>query len=219
MGLYGSPELGLFEKDERMPKRRKPKAYIPKWIGVVAVIIVAYFLISKLDSSKIAAPSIPNTIGNAENVLAVGSRKNPAKINQPVQVDLQDQSGNVCQVEATLIDFRRGEEANKILQSWHSAINPGDEKEYGLVKFRIKYLKDKSGNDIPFTIASTNFAYSTGDYKVSDLRWNVPGMDPDIKAQLYEGAEHQGWVCFSIEANDAAPKVVFAQTAWFDLVK
>jgi hypothetical protein len=219
MGLYGSPELGPFDDDERMPKRRKPKTHMPKWISIVAAILIAYFIISKMGFGKVSVPNMPKTIGNTENIPIVGSRKNPAKVNQPVQADIQDQSGSAYRVEVTLIDFRRGEEAEKILRAWHSTGDPGEGKEHGLAKFKIKYLEDKSGKDVPLTLSGTSFLYSTGDYKVSTLTWDVPGMDPAMTGQLYEGADHQGWICYSLEKDDTAPKVVFAQCAWFDLIK
>jgi len=204
MGLYGSPELYPTGDESERPKKRK---YVPKWPWIIALIFIAGFALNKLDFSK-----VPN-IGNAQSV-TIGSRQSPAKVNQPVQADIKDQSGNIYRVEVTLIDFRRGEEAEKILRAWNSGGNPGEGKEHGLAKFKIKYLEDKSGQDAPLTLSGTSFLYSTGDYNVSNLTWDVPGMDPAMTGQLYEGADHQGWVCYSLDKSDTAPKVVFAQCAW-----
>lgn len=211
MGLYGSPELYPTDGEPKRPKKQK---HTPKWPWIIAAVFIVGIIINKMDFSK---ASIPNV--NAKNIISVGSRQNPAKVNQPVQADIQDQSGSAYRVEVTLIDFRRGEEAEKILRAWHSTGDPGEGKEHGLAKFKIKYLEDKSGKDVPLTLSGTSFLYSTGDYKVSTLTWDVPGMDPAMTGQLYEGADHQGWICYSLEKDDTAPKVVFAQCAWFDLIK
>ena len=166
---------------------------------------------------------LQNSIGtngnsNIENTVQVGSRKNPAKIGDIQRGTASDNRGLNCTLEIELMDFKRGEEAVKIMREGHSAAdNPGEGKEFALVKFRVKNIKDNSGKDIPFTLTSADFSYATGDYVVTDTRWTVPGLNPAIEADLYEGAEHEGWVCFSIEKDDAAPKVVFLNEIWFDL--
>jgi len=208
MGLYGSPELYPAEE----PKREKKQKHVPKWPWIAAAIFIVFFVLNRLDYKT-------QNIGNAQNVISVGTRKNPATVNQSVQADIQDQSGNSYRVEVTWIDFRRGEEAEKILTACHSTGEPGEGKEHGLAKFKIKYLEDKNKKDAPLTLSGSSFLYSTGNYNVSTLTWDVPGMDPAMRGQLYEGADHQGWVCYSLEKSDEAPKVVFAQNVWFDLTK
>jgi hypothetical protein len=212
MGLYGSPEL---LPDENEYRREHKQKHVPKWPWIIAAIFIAGFALNKMDFSK---ANVPN-VGNAQNAISVGTRKNPATVNQSVQADIQDQSGNAYRMEVTLIDFRRGEEAEKILTAWHSAGDPGEGKEHGLAKFKVKYLEDKNNKDTPLTLSGSSFLYSTENYNVSNLTWDVPGMDPAMTGQLYAGADHQGWVCYSLEKSDTAPKVVFAQSVWFDLTK
>mgnify|MGYP000882041502 CR=1 FL=1 len=180
------------------------------YVAIVGISIVAFLGSAVAMTGTDGADTI--------SVPSSGSRKNPAKIGQAIQTDVTDNNGLNCTIEIQLTDFRRGEDALKLMQEWGSSGDPGDGKEYGLAKFRVKYLKDKSGKDIPLHLSNTEFFYATGSYKVSNLRWDVPGMDPAIDAQLYEGAEHEGWVCFSVEIDDTTPKAVFIDNIWFDLI-
>ena len=206
-------------------------AYKRENVGVYVVVIgvaIILFFVSVLQLGSGSNLSKNNNINANKNYSAnysaidatdsVGSRKKPAKMGDIVQTKAVNSNGLSCEVEIELTGFKRGEEAVKIMREGHStADNPGEGKEFALVKFRVKNIKDNSGKDIPFNLASTEFSYATGDYAVIDTRWSVPGLNPDIKADLYEGAEHEGWVCFSIEKDDTAPKVVFLNEIWFDL--
>ena len=230
MGLYGSPDLTPRNNNGwEKPKKKRD------WSGIIwAVIITAclVFIIGtkegnlyfkdlfQKNSNSSPLQSNTSTSGGIGDTNPIGSRKNPAHTGDIQHGVATDDRGLDCTLEIELTDFKRGDEAVKIMQEGHSAAdNPGEGKEFALVKFRVKNIRDNSGKDIPFTLTSADFSYATGNYVVTDARWAVYGLNPAIEADLYEGAEHEGWICFSIEKDDAAPKAIFLNEIWFDLVE
>lgn len=197
------------------------KENVSAYATIMGIAIVMFFVSGLNLADNPSAPKINNVDVNDtsnSNTQSLGSRKNPAKMGEIIQAEVTDYNEARCLIEIEMLEFKRGEEAEIVIKDGgNSADSLGEGKEFALVKFRVKNLEDKSKKDIPFNLMSSEFAYSTGDYKVVNEQMYVYGLDPDIRADLYEGAEHEGWVCFSIEKDDTAPKVLFLKELWFDL--
>ncbi|KAF5033998.1 hypothetical protein DSECCO2_600800 [anaerobic digester metagenome] len=176
---------------------------------------------SKLDvANNDIGNIVPNNqLSGSSNNEQLGKRLNPAKLGQIVSIGAESSNGGSCILEIELMEVLKGEDAQKMADSITDYIGPGENRQYAFAKFRIKNIKNRSTEDLPFPLNSVYFNYATSNYKKYNDWINAVGLDPDMTADLYEGAEHIGWVTLYVEKDDPAPKVVFlgGEGVWFDL--
>lgn len=145
---------------------------------------------------------------------SIGSRKNPAKLNEPVEMNIDTYSGRGT-LSITLIDVIFGEDAwNLILAENQFNEAPTEGKQYILAKFAVTFLQDISGEDKPLEVDKYYFDYSTSDYSV-EANPSVVIPKPEFDLKLFEGASGEGYVAFLTSSDEASPMAVFFDTAWF----
>lgn len=159
----------------------------------------------------------PSTVAqtSAPKQETVGTRKNPAKLNETVRVEL-DSIFNKGIAEVSLIEVIRGDEAAKMIADANAFNDPApDGKEYILAKFSITFVQDTSGKDEPLTVNYLNFCYASSTFSVNDdLQFVVINNELDLK--LYEGASGDGYVLLVADKDDAG-YAVFNNDVWFAL--
>ena len=115
----------------------------------------------------------------------VGLRKTPAKIGDVVKGRLDSAIYGQAVMEVELLEVIRGEKAWEIIQSANQFNDvPRDGKEYLLAKFRVKQIEDLSGTDQKAEISTSQFSYSTSDYKISDDFVSVAGVEPSLDCEI-----------------------------------
>ncbi len=92
---------------------------------------------------------------------------------------------------------------------------------YVLAKVRFVYLKGPDENtayDLS-PVAFTAVSCGGKDYETESL----VEPDPTIRASMYPGASHEGWVAFAVAQDDTCPLMTFARDyrgrggIWFKL--
>lgn len=203
--------------------RNKISKYLKLITACVFLLIFSSIAMSKFDyvnhdvSNKVV--NNKSSINESNNNEQLGKRLSPAKLGQIVTVGAESSNGSNCILEIELVEVLKGEDALIMSKNITDYIGPGENKQYAFAKFRIKNVKNNSTKDLPFPLNSAYFNYATSNYKKYNDWINAFGLDPDITADLYEGAEHIGWVTLYVEKDDPKPKVVFlgGEGVWFDL--
>lgn len=200
---------------------------ISKYIKLIIVCIFVFFLSSiamlKFDNidNDISKEAINNklTVNESNDNKQLGKRLNPAKLGQIITIEVNSSDGESCTLEVELMESVVDEDAQVMAEGITDYVGPGENRQYAFAKFRIKNIKNKSNKDLPFPLSSIYFNYATSNYKKYNDWISVIGLEPDITADLYEGAEHFGWVTLYVEKDDPNPKVVFlgGEGVWFDL--
>jgi hypothetical protein len=160
------------------------------------------------ESKKVESVTIDN---------ALGTRKNPAKVGDVVTVKAENTTYETADAEIELLEVQFGEDAKgHLTKDLIHIYTPKDGYEFVMAKFRIKNIKNRNDKDYPFKAYEGNFIYVTGEYKkINEFTayFGEDGMDAD----LYEGAEHSGWILLQVEKGDSSPKVLYSDTVWFNL--
>jgi hypothetical protein len=93
--------------------------------------------------------------------------------------------------------------------------------EYILVKIHFTYVKGPS-IDTTFDLSKHDFAVISED----GYEYDIPSLvtpEPDISADLYPGASHEGWAAYQVYTDDTAPILAFGREysgeggIWFQL--
>ena len=148
------------------------------------------------------------------------SRTSPAKIGDILVMEKDDWLIGKVKYEIELLEVISGGEAWEIVQKANMFNEePGEGKEYILAKFRVKILETEG--DEPFELNHAMFdVISTEGIEYTDFL-SVSGLDPDLSADLYEGAEHVGWTYFLVNKQDTNPLAVIDRKSdseiWFQL--
>ena len=150
---------------------------------------------------------------------AENSRRNPAGLNETFVVRLDDWLVGKVTYEIEMLELIRGDQAWDIIRQANQFNDePEAGKEYILAKFRIAILETEE--DEPYTISHSIFDVVSGaGVEYTDFI-SVAGLDPNLRADLYEGAEHIGWTYFLVNINDHPVAVMNRRRAseiWFDL--
>ena len=153
-------------------------------------------------------------IGESEK----NSRTSPAEIGELLTVEKNDWLDGHQKYAIELTQTISGDEAWKIIKNANMFNSPPDAgMKYVLAKFRIKILELEIE---PYKINHAKFnAVSKSGVKYDN--WLVlSGLKPDLRTDLYEGAEHEGWTYFMVNDNDE-PLAVLNQgwddEVWFDI--
>lgn len=161
------------------------------------------------------------------NILSDGkilgsTRTNPAKIGDTVVVRDKSYRVGEYELEMTLLDIIRGDEAEKIIIEGNKFNDKTDENhDYILAKFKIHITYTE--NDKPLDINSVSFdSVNSNGVEYSEF-YSVSGLKNEINRDMYQGSTFEGWTYFLVEKDDVAPKAVFNRngdiSAWFEMVK
>lgn len=147
------------------------------------------------------------------------SRTNPADLNETFVVEKDDLIVGKVTYEVELIQTVSGQEAWEIVKEGNPFNEePEEGKEYVLAKFRVKVLETEE--DEPFNVNHAQFeAVSEGGVTYDDFI-SVSGVEPDLRGDLYEGAEKNGYTYFIVDKDDnpvAALNRGRSGEIWFDL--
>lgn len=151
--------------------------------------------------------------------LAENSRTNPAGLNKAFRVEKDDIFTGKVTYELELVEIISGEEAWAIIKDANIFNEePENGKEYIMAKFRFQILETEE--DEPYNVNHAQFEAVSGDGITYDDFISVSGVSPDLRKDLYEGAEHEGFTYFIVDKDDnpvAAYDRGRAGEVWFDL--
>ena len=122
-------------------------------------------------------------------------------------------------MELELLELISGDEAWEIVHEGNQFNDsPGAGKEYILAKFRVKILEAETE---PYDINHAQFdAYSATGVEYTGFL-SVAGIEPDLRVNLYEGAEHIGYTYFMVKTDDSPVAVYMPRwdenATWFKL--
>ena len=134
------------------------------------------------------------------------SRTNPAKVGEPVVYDGMKDSYPACKLEITLLEVVRGGAALKMAKEANGYNDvPEDGKEYLLAKFEVTALQSKGDEaiDLQYSfeiVRSDGSTYEDSFAYISDVK---------TLTTMYEGATQEGYVCFTVDKNDANLLIAF----------
>ena len=112
-----------------------------------------------------------------------------------------------------LLEVTRGEAAEQLVteasefSSLLGGLDPGF--EYILARINFDYLKG-ADQDTIFNLNSFQFTAISSDGKEYENAL-VFGLEPDLSADLYPGASHEGWAAFQVAQHDPAPLLTFGR--------
>jgi hypothetical protein len=165
--------------------------------------------IAKTDASKDVEPEKP----------VKNSRKNPAGLNEAYVVSLDDWLEGKVTYEIEMLELISGTKALEMVRKANPFNDePEAGKEYILAKFRVAILDTQEDKPYSFNHAKFNVISGTGVEYTGFL--SVSGLEPDLRADLYEGASHIGWTYFLVDINDHPVAVMDrgqSSEIWFDL--
>lgn len=148
----------------------------------------------------------------------LGTRKNPAGIGETFKVTRDDWLDGSATIEIELTEVISGEEAWNMVKSGNRFNDePPEGKEYMLAKFKISVI---DAEEEPFDLNHAYFdVVSGGGIEYTDFI-SVSGLEPDLRADIYTGATHEGWTYFLVDTDDN-PLAVFDRKddseIWFKL--
>ncbi|WP_179151857.1 S-layer homology domain-containing protein [Oceanobacillus senegalensis] len=148
------------------------------------------------------------------------SRTNPAGTGEVITVEKDDWLNGYQKYEVELLDTISGDEAWEIVSDANPFNNaPNSGMKYVLAKFRVKVLELENE---PFQINHAKFDAVSQEGVKYEQFISISGLSPELRTDIYEGGEHEGWTYFMVHEDDA-PFVVFNQNwddeVWFDLSK
>lgn len=201
-----------------------------KHLTVFSFIVLGLFIFMALGSgsdAEVTPAASENGNGDAdvEDVSepveeATGnSRTNPAGLNERFTVSKDDLFVGQVVFEIEMVELISGEEAWDIVRNANQFNDrPEDGKEYILAKFEIEIISTEE--DEPYDMNHAKFSViSGGGVEYTDFI-SVSGLDPDLRADLYEGASHTGWTYFMVDVDDTPVAVMDRRRqseVWFDL--
>lgn len=154
-------------------------------------------------------------------VIQTNSRTSPAIIGDVIIMEEENQVIGKVKYEIELLEVISGDEAWEIIKkAWKYNEELEEGREYILAKFRVKVLETEE--DEPFGLRRFMFDTVSGQgIEYTDYIRAVHGLDPDLHADLYEGAEHIGWTYFIVDKEDNAPVVAMNRKSdseiWFQM--
>lgn len=153
-----------------------------------------------------------------EDEREIGTRDNPAGINEGVELKFSDWLEGEVELEIELTEVIRGEEAwNIIREANQFNEEPEEGREYLMAKF---YVMFKDLEEEPFDMNHARFdLVSEGGVTYEDFV-SVSDVEPDLRVDLYEGSEHEGYTYFFVDEDDDNPLIAFERDRdheiWFD---
>ncbi|QQK81376.1 DUF4352 domain-containing protein [Salicibibacter cibi] len=137
----------------------------------------------------------------------VASRDNPAYPGEMITFVLEHYTYGLMEVDVTLLDTIRGEEAWEMIEEADEYNEPPEDgMEYFIAYFDIDLNQIEED---PFNLSSFEFDLVSSEGNVYNDDTYVTGLDDPIDADLYEGAGSEGHVVFQVDEDDPSPYVVF----------
>lgn len=148
----------------------------------------------------------------------IGSRKNPIQVGDTVTYEIDEFIYGKGILEISYTNLTRGDEAAKIIAEANQFNEEaGEGYEYAILYFDIKNVQDKSANDTPIEVNSSQFIHADESFAVaSGFDILAIALDTRLSAKLYEGASTSGSVVLKIPSGDMG-YAVFLDTLWFAL--
>jgi len=169
---------------------------------------------SKTNESEIGEEEIEN-----DETEVYGTKKSPAGVGEKYKVTREDWLNGQTTLEIELTEVISGDEAWNIVKNANMFNDePLEGKEYILAKFKIQILDSEED---PFELNHSYFSVISGEgIEYTDFI-SVSGLEPDLRADVYIGAIHEGWTYFLVDKDDNDPLAVFDRKydseIWFKL--
>lgn len=197
-------------------------------LSTFSIVLLVFFIFLAIGSSDAEVervekstnlPSGEQTNETSEESNS-NSRTNPAGMNETFRVRMDNWLVGKVTFEVTMVEVILGDEAWKIIEAGNMFNDAPDEgKEYIMAKFRIKVLETEKDEAFDLSMISFSCISGTG-IEYTDFV-SVSGVEPRLRNDLYEGAEHEGWVFFMVNVDDDKPVVAMERRmpaeTWFDL--
>ena len=167
------------------------------------------------QTNAVVKPSATGAIAQSSSAPTdlIGTRKTPALIGQTVKCTTRR-----CEVEVTLLEVIRGDEAMQIAKNSNPHNKYDDGVDLILAKFKVKSTKDLTGKDESYYASVTSFDYADNTFSKEFRNASVAGLD-DMRAELYEGSEVDGYICMEGKFDQERDYYVFQDDYWFDVSK
>lgn len=172
------------------------------------------------DGSEVYTPSETDGWQPPANS-AKGTRLNPVALKETAVFDGMETMFDTYKAEISLVEVVRGEKAWKMAEKGNMFNQkPEKGKEYLFAKFKIKALDSRDDAGITMNPACFELVSQDGN-KYNDFV-TVSGVKP-VLADMYKGAEQQGYAFFLVNTVDEAPLIVFLERndngVWFRTIK
>lgn len=200
------PETQVVERVEEVEVTREVTRIVEE---IVEVEVEVEKVVTATPPPATATPDVPE-VGTARN--------NPAGIGDRILIEGEDFLVGRYTLELELLDIVSGEEAWERVREGNMFNGPPDEgMEYILAKFYVAVL---GVEEEPFNMNHAKFDAVSSEGKVYGGFLSIAGVDPTLRVELYEGADHEGWTYFMVEQGDT-PTAVFERggnnEVWFTL--
>lgn len=161
-------------------------------------------------NSKVQENNIPKEEPTTNDDDTGFTRSQPALLGTTLIFDYEDVLDSYT-ASMTLKELVRGEKAWEMIQGENPFNSPAEEgHEYILARFHIKLIDNK---DEESQISFSSFLYTLVSSQGKDYDFvTVIVPNPSIHANLYEGADHEGWVAFKVKKDDTNPLISFGRS-------
>lgn len=161
-------------------------------------------------NSKLEETNTPKEEPTTNDDITGFTRSHPASFETTLIFDYEDILDSYT-ASLTLKELIRGENAWELIQEANYFNSPAKEgHEYILAKFHIKLIDNKD-DDSQISFSTVHFTLVSTQGKDYDFV-SVVELNPSIDANLYEGADHEGWVAFEVKKDDTNPLITFGRS-------
>ncbi len=148
----------------------------------------------------------------------LGTRKSPSGIGDRLTIQGDDIFVGAFTIELELLSLVSGDDAWQMVREANMYNDPPEEgMEYILAKFYVAVLEVEEG---PFDMSHAKFDAVSAEGRVYGGFISVAGLEPSLRVELYEDADHEGWTYFMVEQDDT-PVAAFDRgrdsEVWFTL--
>lgn len=176
---------------------------------------------SNIKSGTRAEASASNTgtsnkMAASKDEAVIGSRTNPAKMNDVVTYKYNSFMYGSADLELQMTDMVRGDDAYQLLLNANQFTPEADNgREYVIAMFKVTNVKSHQSGDEPTEVNYTQFDYADSQY-VKEDQFNI-SLDLDLlKGKLYEGSTAEGLVLLEAKPGEQG-YIVFDDNVWFAL--
>jgi len=175
-------------------------------------------------STIIINESTSSSTDEQANNFTTATRTNPLGIGEEVEIYNQLDSGNAFKSTMSVLDVIRGEAAWKMVYDANSFNHePGINQEYVVINFAFKLLHSDDPN-VQYPLSKFSFTLVSADGKDYPSISVVPPK-PELTANLYQGAYHEGYLVYLVDKDDKLPLLTTGRFsdgsggAWFKAYK
>ncbi|MBA7627752.1 hypothetical protein ES703_35219 [subsurface metagenome] len=149
------------------------------------------------------------------------ARSNPAPISTELFIE-DEWFGDIYEFNITLLEIVRGAKAWSRIEEANMFNDPPPSGfEYILAKIRVEYVEGPTP-DTSFWLTPYDFTAISSEGKEYEGEATVC-PEPQLDADLYPGASHEGWAAFVVAVQDNKPLLTFGRDfrgrggAWWQL--